>query len=499
MVYVSCPHFISILTESIYFLSFFIYLLVDQISISVGERKAGCLLQPPTPIIRAKNWPTIPVQKTTLEDLEAAEASYKLEEDDADSDMIMKPVVTSKSKVSASSASAPKSTWDNSGYDFSSGTNPTKAVTSALDDLNLGDSDDLGDWGDDFDLGDDGTDHVHPTSKRDTEMSSVSYMDGTDSGFEMPTSGRPPAACWIANSSHAAVHIAAGQAASAMQLLNRQVAVSDFSKLKDSMIGCYLGSSVSVPGVSGCGSTSIPLLQNDQSKYPGQDSLPRCYLKLAQLVDGIRTGYRNFQAGKFNDALTAFKDVLGEIPLVVTENKNEANEMKEMLEICREYITAIRIKGAIGECEEDPKRSTELSAYFTHCNLQPSHLLLALRAAMGTAFKHKNFICSASFARRLLELPDMSSERNADLRSKATKVLQKSEQMARNEVSLNYNESTSFVIDCKSLAPIYSGDKMVKCSFCGSSYSGETMKNKICVTCGFCTVGVETIGLVTGS
>merc|ERR1712127_1049127 len=122
---------------------------------------------------------------------------------------------------------------------------------------------------------------------------------------------------------------------------------------------------------------------------------------------------------------------------------------------------------------------TELSAYFTHCNLQPTHLLLALRSAMGTSFKHKNFIVAASFARRLLELPDMSSERNADLRVKAMKVLQKSEQMARNEHTLDYDESTSFTIDCQSFTPIYNNnnnnnnDETVQCSYCGSNYSAN--------------------------
>merc|ERR1712151_473171 len=151
-----------------------------------------------------------------------------------------------------------------------------------------------------------------------------------------------------------------------------------------------------------------------------------------QLSNDIRSGYRFFQEGKFNDAKVAFTNVLLGIPLALTENKQEANEAKEMLDICREYITAIRIKGAMSNCALDPVRSTELAAYFSHCNLQPVHLLLALRSAMGIAFRHKNFICAASFARRLLELPDMNSERNSELRVKASKVLQRSEQMARN-------------------------------------------------------------------
>jgi coatomer protein complex subunit alpha (xenin) len=217
-------------------------------------------------------------------------------------------------------------------------------------------------------------------------------------------------------------------------------------------------------------------------------------LQLKDLVAGIRGGYRFFQGGKFADAKSTFVEVLSQIPLVVTDNKAEANEMKEMLAICREYITALRIKGSMAAAAADPVLSTELAAYFTHCNLQPVHLLLALRSAMGTSFKHKNYIAAASFARRLLELPDMASERNADLRLKATKVLQRSEQMARNEHTLKYDATKTFKIDCQNFAPIYAGDESIECSYCGSAYSDSAMAHKLCLTCTFCVVGIKTIG-----
>jgi hypothetical protein len=68
----------------------------------------------------------------------------------------------------------------------------------------------------------------------------------------------------------------------------------------------------------------------------------------------------------------------------------QSNELKELLEISREYVTAIRLKNMIGELgPDDVVRSTELSAYFTHCNLQPAHLLLALNLAMTAAFRAK--------------------------------------------------------------------------------------------------------------
>jgi len=49
-------------------------------------------------------------------------------------------------------------------------------------------------------------------------------------------------------------------------------------------------------------------------------------------------------------------------------------------------------------------RLAELAAYFTHCNLQPIHLMLSLRSAMAIHYKIKNYKTASSFARRLLEL-----------------------------------------------------------------------------------------------
>ena len=90
----------------------------------------------------------------------------------------------------------------------------------------------------------------------------------------------------------------------------------------------------------------------------------------------------------------------------------------------------------------------------------------------------------------------MKNERNSDLRVKASKVLQKSEAMARNEHKLNYNDSSVFRIDCKDFVPMYN-NQGIKCAYCGSVY-GDEMKGKKCLTCNLSVVGVETLGLVTG-
>ena len=62
----------------------------------------------------------------------------------------------------------------------------------------------------------------------------------------------------------------------------------------------------------------------------------------------------------------------------------------------------------IAEAEpNNVKRGLELAAYFTHCRLQPAHLQIALRSAIGAFAKANNHAASAKLARRLIDLkPD---------------------------------------------------------------------------------------------
>jgi len=453
--------------------------LLEKLPVT-SSKSSGRLLQPPTAINRNDNWPLLPIQKTTLEDLQAAEAAYETHAEAEEKEEEQK---------------ADNAAWDSKEDDDDD--DLFGDAGAGEDDFDLGD----GEWGDDDDDFGGLDDFDTPAAPKDGMADLQNVSD--DDTFQMPPAGRPPAACWATNSSHASDHLAAGGVSSALQLLNRQIAVTNFAVMKDPMMTCYLACTASLPGLSGGPSLSIPVLRNDASGHPGDKSLPKAPLSLQTLKLLLRQGYRAFQSGKFNDAKNTFSQILMTIPLVVTDSPDQTAQVKELLETSREYITAIRIKAAMSECMKDPVKSTELSAYFTHCNLQPIHLLLALRSAMGTAFKHKNFIVAASFARRLLELPDMSNPKNADLRVKASKVLQKSEQMARNEHTLNYDETKAFKIDCFSFEPLYNDASIKKCPYCGSAYSeascGSLGGNKKCATCNMSTVGVNTIGLVTGS
>ena len=54
--------------------------------------------------------------------------------------------------------------------------------------------------------------------------------------------------CRCADSSHAADHLAAGSADSAVQLLNRQIAVVNFKPLRQSAVTLFLGATAYLPG-----------------------------------------------------------------------------------------------------------------------------------------------------------------------------------------------------------------------------------------------------------
>ena len=256
-------------------------------------------------------------------------------------------------------------------------------------------------WGedDDLELSDDEAD-----SPRGKVESSVGGF------FTPPLGGTPPTVTWCADSSHAADHLAAGSAESALQLLHRQIALVNAAPLRASAQNVFLGATAFLPGIPLAPSNRSYLVRESTAgtKAGTVKTMPQLSLKVAVLLDQLKSAYKAFTNGQFNECKTALDVILTSIPLVQAASRTETNDLKELLEVGREYVTAIRVKQAITDAGEDVPRSLELSAYFTHCNLQPAHLMLALKTAMASAFKNKNYINAASFARRLLELPDMN-------------------------------------------------------------------------------------------
>ena len=346
-------------------------------------------------------------------------------------------------------------------------------------------------WDDDLDLDDD-------EFGADLATSTMETAEDTAADFvAAPTIGTSPIMQWVSNSSVAADHICAGSFETAMQLLNRQIGLVNFAPLKPLFMQLYTGSTASVPTMGACPSLRAYIQRSGNGT---KSSLPRVSLSLSQLTTRLKVAYRSFTAAKFEDVKSNLQQIMHSIPCLSVESGADVNQVKELLNICREYLMAytIRSEMSVATLEKDPKRNVELSGYFTHCNLQPSHLLLTLKIAMTSAFKSNNYIAAASFCRRLLELPEIASEKHAKLRMTAKKVLQKAEKEARNEHELNYNDSVPFALCSRTLVPMYRGEDPVKCPYCSACYKAE-FKGSVCNVCNLARIGLQTLGLVVSS
>jgi len=172
----------------------------------------------------------------------------------------------------------------------------------------------------------------------------------------------------------------------------------------------------------------------------------------------------------------------------VCKDRQQVGELKELINICKEYATAMRLELARKE-STDPKRSIELAAYFTHCNLQPAHIMLSLKSAMGVAFKLKLLTSAGAFARRLLELnprPEFSTQ--------ARKVIQLAEQTPGDAFTFDYDERNPFVLCNAELVPIYRGSPFVRSTLSKATYK-EKYKGQTCRTDRVGEIGGDAAGL----
>ncbi|ORY32134.1 coatomer WD associated region-domain-containing protein [Naematelia encephala] len=299
---------------------------------------------------------------------------------------------------------------------------------------------------------------------------------------------------WVRNSPLAVDHVAAGHFESAMQLLNRQVAAVNFAPLKPLFLAAYSAAHVYVPAYP-----SLPPLQFNVRRNPEttelRDVLPAIAFSLDDLkATELAEANRFFSRGKFVEALTAFRTILQKLLLVVVTNESEADEIKELVVTCREYIIGLTLETVrrklVVEEPDNVGRNLELAAYFTHCKLQPSHVQLALRSAMGVFSKAGNHATAAVFARRLID----GNPSDTKVVTQARAVLAQGDRNPRDAVEITYDHFTSFDICAASLSPIYSGSPSVTAAYTGAKYLPE-YKNSVCVVDGITQVGLPASGL----
>jgi len=423
------------------------------------DTKPGMLLAPPTPILRTpeENWPRLTVSRGLFDggilEEEALADSAAADLEDVESGAWGEEELLIGSDAEEEEQGEKLATAEDEG-----GEGWGDEALEGLEDIDAG--------------------PIHPKAR-----------PGEEAFFVPPPPGPSISQIWCKNSVLPADHIAAGSFESAMQLLNQQMGAVHFEPLKDHFMKLYSASRVSLAGVVGTPNMVAGLYRNALDARR-EDSLPVTLLDLSNLITKLKNAYKLVTGGGFTAAKKEFLDIMYSIPFLVVDTKQASNEAKELLGLCREYINGIRMelhRKEIGT--KDVGRYIELAAYFTHCNLQPIHLMLALKSAMIASHKAKNYSHAAGFARRLLELNP-----KPDIATTARKVIKFARSNDTTAHNLNYDERNPFVVCAKSFSPIYRGSPQVQCPFCGSSFLPE-FKDTVCPCCQVGKVGATAEGL----
>ncbi|GAB6033480.1 hypothetical protein CHUAL_013365 [Chamberlinius hualienensis] len=324
------------------------------------------------------------------------------------------------------------------------------------------------------------------------ELEVNASTSGNEGYFVPPTKGVTPSQMWVNNSQLAVDHFAAGSFESAFRLLHDQIGVCCFGPYKQLALTVFARSRSGYRPFPEF-PTVFSYIQRNWKDAGVKTGLPGIGMRVNDLLQRLQMGYQLTTGGKFSEAIERFRLILLSIPLLIVDSRQEIAEAQELLSICREYIVGLSMevtrKDVSKDTLEDQKRQCEMAAYFTHCHLQPIHLILTLRTALNLFFKLKNFKTAASLARRLLELGP-----RPDVGQQTRKILQICDKNLVDEHQLLYDEHNPFAICAKTYKPIYRGKPDEKCPLCLSSYFPQ-FKGEICSVCTVAEIGKDTIGL----
>ncbi|KAH0785747.1 Coatomer subunit alpha-3 [Histomonas meleagridis] len=315
-----------------------------------------------------------------------------------------------------------------------------------------------------------------------------SILGSTNGNMFIPTNGEDIHDKWSANSNVPGEIIAAGYFGQALQTLNDQIALINSKPLKDLFIQTYLSSNGVIPTMA-----SSPILTIPLSVMFGNGIAPISSFSLERFNLMVNNGKSLFYSGKFQESFDMFQSILHSIVVSICSTQNEFNEIKKIINVCRNYLIGLLLEINRKQNNDNPARQTELAAYFTHCKLDPIHLRLTLQSAMRIAFRFKYFNLSYEFASRLLELtpsPKVAEQAKKVVHASKAADAQKQQQPPK----INYDSRNPFEICCKSLTPIYRGTQKVECPFCGACYKTE-FKGCKCQICDLSKVGAKTSGL----
>jgi len=327
-------------------------------------------------------------------------------------------------------------------------------------------------------------------SEGDEEIISTNSST-SHSNVTLPSTGLTRPDLWGKSSKLACHLVSAGKFEDAMRTLNQQIGVINFGPLKEMFIKIYQTSSLQL-----IVHNSLPTIPFYIEELADNSALPRQLFNVQQQLEQIQTAYTAFGDGNFTEAKKLFQNILQTLPLLVAKDIREKETIEKLISICREYLIGLSLeitkRNLTKEANPDNIRIAELSAYFTHCEMNDSHLQLTLKLAVNVMSKIKNYSTMEDFARRLLDLNPPKPLQ--DLADKAIKIAK--QKGSTDFTKFNYDSRNPFVICAASLTPIYAGKTRTSCPYCGTAYQNN-YQGTLCTICELSEVGKKVNGMET--
>ncbi len=297
---------------------------------------------PPTPIYRnSANWPTVTIARAAFDPASVAAMASAASERAQDATGGQAAAAAAAASLVAAAAAAEKVAAAESAALTAAATRVHAAGMSG----GAEDSGEGGGWDDELDLGQEDDRKAGGSAASVAADSGNAWEDGLDLGLDEGTASNgqgariasytPPAggtsvpSYWVQNSTVAGDHVAAGSYETAMQLLNRQIGIVNFSPLKAAFSAAFQGARVSTPTLPSAPAISVFLTRNDRDAPPPKErTLPAVVASLAALQERTRSLFRAFQEGKFGECRDILDALFALIPLVVVFTKQEVAEVR---------------------------------------------------------------------------------------------------------------------------------------------------------------------------
>ena len=154
--------------------------------------------------------------------------------------------------------------------------------------------------------------------------------------FVPPSAGADPLKVALKkNPQSVGLHVASGEFSKALELLKKQLAINEYSSLKQIFVDVYTLSKLKLQTMPHTSPLNYQLRFRDQ---------PFLAINLQTLQKVFKTGIENTTKGDFSGALSAFRQCLQFVPVIVINSEQSMSAVKSLIKRLVEYITAMRIE-----------------------------------------------------------------------------------------------------------------------------------------------------------